>query len=43
MKLNLIVNFRCLLPKTEFIIFYFELETLLTKLLKQCSSFFQKK
>ena len=28
------INFRCLLQKTDFRIFYFELETLLNKLVK---------
>ena len=37
-----IINSRCLLPKTDFIIFYFELETLLNQVVKLCSSFFQK-
>ena len=37
-----IISFRCLLPKAGFRIFYFELETLLNKLIKLSSSFFQK-
>ena len=38
-----IISFRCLLPKANFKIFYFELETLLNKLVKlRSSSFFQK-
>ena len=35
-------NFRCLLPKVDFRIFCFELETLLSMLVKLCSSFFEK-
>ena len=37
-----IINFRCLLLKADYGIFYFELETLLNKLVKPCSYFFQK-
>ena len=38
-----IINLRCLLLKAYFIFFfYFELETLLNKLVKLCSYFFQK-
>ena len=37
-----IINFRCFLPKTDFSIFYFELETLPDKLVKLCSPFFRK-
>ena len=37
-----IINFRCLLLKADFRIFYFELESLLNKLVKLCSYFFQK-
>ena len=37
-----IIYFRCLLPKTDFNFFYFELETLLNKIVKLCSSFFRK-
>ena len=37
-----IINFRCLLLKADFRIFYFELETLLNKLVKLCSYFFVK-
>ena len=36
-----IINFRCLLLKAEFRIFHFELETLLDKLVKLGSYFFQ--
>ena len=38
-----IISFKCLLPKADFIIFYFELETLLNKLVELCSSFFFRK
>ena len=34
-----IINFRCLLLKADFRIFYFELETLLNKLVKLCGYF----
>ena len=37
-----IINFRCLLPKADFRIFYFQLQTLLNRLVKLCSSFIQK-
>ena len=37
-----IINFRCFLLKADFTIFYFELKTLLNKILKLCSYFFQK-
>ena len=37
-----IINFRCLLLKADFIIFYFELKTLPNKLVKLCNNFFQK-
>ena len=36
-------NFRCLLPKADFRFFYFDLESLLNKLVKLCSSFFSEK
>ena len=38
-----IINFRCLLLKTDFRICYFELGTRLNKLVKLCGYFFQKK
>ena len=37
-----IINFICLLLKADFRICYFESETLLNKLVKLCSYFFQK-
>ena len=36
------INFRCFLLKADFRIFYFELETLLNKLVKLCDYFFRK-
>ena len=39
----LVFSFRCLLPKADFRIFYFELKTLLNKLVILCSSFFFQK